>query len=305
MPNYCALPPVNMESARVGRGYGFGWNRLRTVADQLHGGMDFAVARNSPIVAAVAGRVVLIGLDSNRTAASARGLRGYGNAVVVETRGSIPGMPNPFYTLYAHMRDVPLVSVGQTVQSGTLLGYVGNTSNGQFPGLASHLHFELRRRPFPSSYDRDTIDPAIFWTGLGIDWTGNRRDVGRLVGGTLLVRATGPSDCRAGATSVLAGFESEFRAKNISGFSSGSDLAVVYGPYVGGQAGPGEQYIPPSQLAPNYPGTTALGPDVPEPPTYESASSSGGAASSSSSGGSTLLWAGAGVLAIAAALKKR
>ncbi len=264
---FCAIPPVDMANSHVGRGYGFGPNRLHTRMDQLHGGQDYSVAAHSPIVAALAGRVVLIGSDANRTTASAHGLMGYGNSVVIETRGAIPGMPNPFYALYAHMDGPPAVAVGQQVQAGTLLGHVGNTSNGQFAGLPFHLHLELRRRPYPSSYDHDTIDPNIMWQGVGVDLIGSHQEAGRRVGGTLQVRAGGPSDCRAGQASALS------RIDPLHAYLRG--LGVVYGPSTSGQASAGEQYLPPSTLSPNYPGVTADAPDV-DPPDYSSLSSGGG-----------------------------
>lgn len=251
MTFFCALPPVDMASSHVGRGYGLGPNRLHTAMDQLHGGQDYSVSAHSPIVAAIPGRVVLIGSDANRTTASAHGLMGYGNSVVIETRGSVPGMPNPFYALYAHMDGPPVVTVGQSVQAGTLLGHVGNTSNGQFAGLPFHLHFELRRRPYPSSYDRDTIDPNIMWQGVGVDLVGSHQEAGRRVGGTLQVRAGGPSDCRTGQHSDLSGY-----------------LALLG---ESGQASPGEQYVAPTLLSRNYPGVTADAPDV-DPPDYSSVS---------------------------------
>lgn len=43
-------------------------------------------------------------------------------------------------TLYAHMRSVPIVSVGQSVDKGQVIGYVGTTGS----STGNHLHFELR-----------------------------------------------------------------------------------------------------------------------------------------------------------------
>ena len=43
-------------------------------------------------------------------------------------------------TLYAHMNSAPVVSVGQTVSKGQLLGYVGTTGN----STGNHLHLEMK-----------------------------------------------------------------------------------------------------------------------------------------------------------------
>lgn len=43
-------------------------------------------------------------------------------------------------TLYAHMRSIPIVQVGQTVDKGQVIGYVGTTGR----STGNHLHFELR-----------------------------------------------------------------------------------------------------------------------------------------------------------------
>jgi hypothetical protein len=64
--------------------------------------------------------------------------------------------------------------------------------------MGPHLHNELRIRPFPGSYDHDTIDPSILYQALGIDWIGGRTEIHRKVGGQFLIREGGPSDCRAG-----------------------------------------------------------------------------------------------------------
>ena len=47
---------------------------------------------------------------------------------------------NSYATLYAHMNSQPLVSVGQTVSKGQLIGHVGTTGN----STGNHLHLEMR-----------------------------------------------------------------------------------------------------------------------------------------------------------------
>jgi murein DD-endopeptidase MepM/ murein hydrolase activator NlpD len=205
---YCAVPPLDQAATRIGRGYGVGYNRDRSSRDQLHGGMDFVADAGTPILAPAPGIVALVSHDSGP--GRARGMGGYGNAVVLEHRFNVPGLPNPFWTGYMHLRNVPTLRVGDPVNTGTLLGLVGNTTNGQFRGMGAHLHHELRVRPYPGSYDRDTRDPAILYRGLGIDYVGARREVERMVGGQLLVRTGGESDCRAGQIPVFAGLSDLF-----------------------------------------------------------------------------------------------
>lgn len=276
MTHYCAIPPVDLTVARIGRGNGRGWNRLHTRADQYHAGLDFMAAAGSPIHAVCPGVVVGVGLDTNRPGQG--GLDGYGNCVVIECRYSLPtptsplpgqtrpparGMPNPFWVLYAHMQAPPLVRVGQRVTVGTLLGYVGNTTNGRFSGpnctlpprqcgMGPHLHFEVRKSPYPSSYDNDTINPDLLFASLGIDRVGSHADAERQTGGQLLIRSGGPSDCRSGQATELLGLGQS------------------------GQASAGEQYVPPAAISTRYaPGTNAATiPDV-DPPEYDSLQPSG------------------------------
>ena len=40
----------------------------------------------------------------------------------------------------AHMNSAPVVSVGQTVEKGKVLGYVGSTGN----STGNHLHLEMK-----------------------------------------------------------------------------------------------------------------------------------------------------------------
>ena len=58
---------------------------------------------------------------------------------------------NTYSTLYAHMNSAPVVSVGQPVEKGKVLGYVGSTGNSSGP----HLHFEVyvnKNRVNPEPY---------------------------------------------------------------------------------------------------------------------------------------------------------
>lgn len=45
-----------------------------------------------------------------------------------------------FYTLYAHLRSQPIVSPGDKVRKGTLIGYMGSTG----ATTGTHLHYEIR-----------------------------------------------------------------------------------------------------------------------------------------------------------------
>lgn len=98
----------------------------------LHGynGVDLATAAGEPIYAAAAGRVII---------SRASGWNGgYGNYLVIEhTNGT--------QTLYAHNQS-NIVSVGQRVVEGQVVGYVGSTGKSTGP----HVHFEVRgaKNPF-------------------------------------------------------------------------------------------------------------------------------------------------------------
>jgi murein DD-endopeptidase MepM/ murein hydrolase activator NlpD len=88
---------------------------------KLHTGVDFDVDAGVPVKAAAAGTVVFAGW---------RG--GYGKCVVIDHGGGLA-------TLYAHQSTI-LVSVGQVVKRGEVIGKVGSTGYSTGP----HLHFEVR-----------------------------------------------------------------------------------------------------------------------------------------------------------------
>ncbi len=87
-----------------------------------HTGTDIGVPQGVEIHAAQSGVVTLSRYNPS-----------YGNYCII-SHG------NGRATLYAHQRQLPLVKVGDTVQKGQVIGYVGNTGN----SFGAHLHFELR-----------------------------------------------------------------------------------------------------------------------------------------------------------------
>lgn len=94
--------------------------------NRAHGALDIATpgCAGSPIVASKPGVVVQVNYDSWGG--------GYGTYVFVDHGGG-------YVTVYAHMSK-RIVSVGEYVSQGQVLGYIGSTGNSTGP----HLHFEIR-----------------------------------------------------------------------------------------------------------------------------------------------------------------
>jgi murein DD-endopeptidase MepM/ murein hydrolase activator NlpD len=92
---------------------------------ELHSGIDIAESTGTPIHAAESGVVVQVGY-----------LTGYGNTVVID-HGVVKGQK--IATLYAHQSRTAAY-VGEKVQQGEVIGYVGMTGWATGP----HLHFEVR-----------------------------------------------------------------------------------------------------------------------------------------------------------------
>lgn len=105
----------------VSSGYGQRWGRLHKGIDIAAGGI-----KGKPIVAAADGKVLVAGWSTG----------GYGYYVTIN-HGYLNG--NYYTTLYAHMKQKPSVSAGQTVKKGQVIGYVGSTGNSTGP----HCHLEI------------------------------------------------------------------------------------------------------------------------------------------------------------------
>jgi len=99
---------------------------------RVHTGLDMAASMGEPIRAADTGNVVMAGWNG-----------GYGNCVIIDHGAGLS-------TLYAHQSEVA-VSVGQRVNRGEVIGYVGSTGLSTGP----HLHFEVRVNGTP-------VDPTQY-----------------------------------------------------------------------------------------------------------------------------------------------
>ena len=102
----------------------WGWRySQRRGAWRMHTGVDLAADEGTPVLAASAGRVLLV-----------ESISGYGTTVLLDHGEG-------WQTLYAHLLSTS-VAKGQRLNQGEVLGAVGMTGSASGP----HLHFELRRR---------------------------------------------------------------------------------------------------------------------------------------------------------------
>jgi predicted flap endonuclease-1-like 5' DNA nuclease len=115
-----------------------------------HEGLDFQAPEGSEIYAVADGFVSDVRLDGNADPAH----KPYGNQVRVQHEGG-------FTTVYAHLSNV-VVSQGQAVQAGQLVGLSGNTGN----SFGAHLHLTLKKEGATSSgetdYPYDIVDPTPY-----------------------------------------------------------------------------------------------------------------------------------------------
>jgi len=106
--------------------------------DSGHHGVDFAYYRRGDRLS-IEGLTVQSAMDGQVAAVTGNNPP-YGNMVIVETAfehlpEAMAGELNisqgvSLYMLYAHMQDIPLVSLGEAVACGQALGNVGNTPAG-------------------------------------------------------------------------------------------------------------------------------------------------------------------------------
>ena len=111
---------------------------------KYHSGVDIAAGYGATIQAAAGGTVSIAEKSDS-----------YGYyCVIYHSNGTT--------TLYAHMNEMPCVTVGQTVSAGTVIGYVGSTGWSTGP----HCHFEIR-------VNGSCVDPLSYFAGMGFTFSPN------------------------------------------------------------------------------------------------------------------------------------
>ena len=150
---YPSILPVDLQKSD-GEKYGFwyssrfGWRtHPLTKRREFHQGLDIKTRAGVPVIAAADGTVMKAERESY-----------LGNVVEITHDGL------HFKTLYAHLQDYPDgFKVGQKVQRGEVIGYVGNTGR----STGAHLHYgvydtKIERWVNPLSYIFDqqpTLSP--------------------------------------------------------------------------------------------------------------------------------------------------
>lgn len=120
---------------------GFGY---RPAFRRMHKGIDVKVYTGDTIVAAFEGKVRVVDYEA----------AGYGYYVVIRHK-------NGLETIYGHLSK-QLVSVGEIVKAGQVIGLGGNTGR----SFGSHLHFETR-------FLGVAINPALMFDFANQDVTGD------------------------------------------------------------------------------------------------------------------------------------
>ncbi len=126
--------------------------------DVVHTGVDIDAVDGAPILAAGPGAVISAGWGLF-SGASDNTNDPYGQAVVIKHDFGYKG--KALYTIYAHMSALNAL-VGQHVETGDVIGYVGSTGATTGP----HLHFEVRMgdNTFYSTYNPE------LWTSPPQGW---------------------------------------------------------------------------------------------------------------------------------------
>lgn len=129
-----AIQPVsNKDLNRIASGFGYRIDPIyKTI--KMHAGLDFTAPQGTPIYATADGTIKVASYSD----------RGYGNHVII-------GHGYGYETLYGHMVRIK-ARLGQRVQRGEIIGYVGSTGKSTGP----HCHYEVHK-------NGQKLDPVYFF----------------------------------------------------------------------------------------------------------------------------------------------
>lgn len=152
-----------VENAIVTQGYGYTKFAARAYRTDFHTGIDFGVSIGTPVYAAADGVVVRV--DNNDQSVAKWRHYQYGKYIVI-------GHANNLSTLYAHLSK-QIVSAGDIIKRGQIVGYSGNTGYATGP----HLHFgvyytpELEFKSIPPAHGLVpvglTVSPMVYLPDTG------------------------------------------------------------------------------------------------------------------------------------------
>lgn len=133
-PNGSTTPGVVIDGITVfSSGYAFPvvgtYHISQDYKGAAHTGVDIAAAEGTPVVASKDGTVTMCQIWDGQTVT---GMQSYGNCVDILHSDNVT-------TRYAHLDSI-VVTNGQSVVQGQIIGYVGNTGH----SFGNHLHFEYR-----------------------------------------------------------------------------------------------------------------------------------------------------------------
>ena len=135
---------------RVTSNFGKRGNVMTGKGEENHAGIDLGGKVGDPVFSTGAGTVSIPKADPN----------GYGNWIIVNHGSGVQ-------TYYAHLSEISIQD-GQKVESGTMIGKVGNTGRSTGP----HLHYQIMKdgKPVdPQQESPPTLAPfAVAMTGTGI-----------------------------------------------------------------------------------------------------------------------------------------
>ena len=162
-------------STNITSTFGGRYHPTTGVWQNAHGAIDIGVSEGTPVIATKSGKVNSTNTGCSVGDHSCGG--SYGNYIKIDHGDGIE-------SLYAHLKSL-LVSNGETVNQGQIIGYSGNTGRSTGP----HLHFEIRvngTRVDPLGYVNPENPRPVNMNNIHFNLSGDSEDNKNTVCETLL-----------------------------------------------------------------------------------------------------------------------